>query len=85
MPDDFRVSITNAPGKGAYPISGFTYLLVYEKQNDAAKGQALVELPLVGEPRRARSRGALPLAYAPLPRAWSSASRPSCTSSPMRW
>ena len=28
MPDDFRVSITNAPGKGAYPISSFTWLLI---------------------------------------------------------
>ena len=28
MPDDFRVSITNAPGKGAYPISTFTWLLI---------------------------------------------------------
>ncbi len=31
MPKDFRVSITNAPGKGAYPISSFTWLLFYEK------------------------------------------------------
>ena len=31
MPDDFRVSITNAPGKGAYPISSFTWLLVPEQ------------------------------------------------------
>ena len=31
MPDDFRVSITNAPGKAAYPISSFTWLLVPEQ------------------------------------------------------
>lgn len=31
MPKDFRVSITNSPGKGAYPISSFTYLLFYKK------------------------------------------------------
>jgi len=43
MPDDFRVSITNAPGADAYPISGMTWLLVYEKQKDAAKGKKLVE------------------------------------------
>ena len=42
MPDDFRVSITNAPGADAYPISGMTWLLVYEKQKDPAKGKALV-------------------------------------------
>jgi phosphate transport system substrate-binding protein len=37
MPDDFRVSITNAEGKGVYPISSFTWLLVPAKFNDAAK------------------------------------------------
>jgi phosphate transport system substrate-binding protein len=37
MPDDFRVSITNAPGKSAYPISSFTWLLIPEKFKDAAK------------------------------------------------
>jgi phosphate transport system substrate-binding protein len=42
MPDDFRVSITNAPGADVYPISGMTWLLVYQKQKDAAKGRTLV-------------------------------------------
>ena len=37
MPDDFRVSITNAPGEKAYPISSFTWLLVPEKFNDKTK------------------------------------------------
>jgi len=37
MPDDFRVSITNAPGKNAYPISSFTWLLIPEKFKDTAK------------------------------------------------
>jgi len=41
MPADFRVSITNAPGKTAYPISSFTWLLVPEKIQDAAKRDAL--------------------------------------------
>jgi len=41
MPADFRVSITNAPGKGAYPISSFTWLLVPSKFTDAAKGKAI--------------------------------------------
>jgi len=43
MPDDLRVSITNAPGASAYPISSFTYLLVYKEQQDQAKGKALVD------------------------------------------
>jgi phosphate transport system substrate-binding protein len=37
MPDDFRVSITNAPGKNAYPVSSFTWLLIPEKFKDATK------------------------------------------------
>jgi phosphate transport system substrate-binding protein len=41
MPDDFRVSITNAPGKAAYPISTFTWLLIPEKFTDAAKRDAI--------------------------------------------
>lgn len=42
MPEDLRVSITNASGAGAYPISSYTYLLVYKDQPDQAKGKALV-------------------------------------------
>ncbi len=41
MPDDFRVSITNAPGKASYPISTFTWLLIPEKFSDAAKRDAI--------------------------------------------
>jgi phosphate transport system substrate-binding protein len=41
MPEDFRVSITNAPGKAAYPISSFTWLLIPEKFSDASKRDAL--------------------------------------------
>ena len=41
MPADFRVSITNAPGKEAYPISSFTWLLVPSKISDAAKRDAI--------------------------------------------
>jgi phosphate transport system substrate-binding protein len=41
MPDDFRVSITNAPGKAAYPISTFTWLLIPERFSDAAKRDAI--------------------------------------------
>jgi phosphate transport system substrate-binding protein len=43
IPDDFRFSMVNAPGDQAYPIAGTTWLLVYEKQRDAAKGKKLVE------------------------------------------
>ncbi len=41
MPADFRVSITNAPGKDAYPISSFTWLLIPAQSKDAAKGKIL--------------------------------------------
>jgi phosphate transport system substrate-binding protein len=43
MPDDFRVSITNAEGKDSYPISSFTWLLVYKSMKDPAKAKALVD------------------------------------------
>ncbi len=43
IPDDFRFSMTNAPGKDAYPIAGATWLLVYQQQKDATKGKKLVE------------------------------------------
>lgn len=42
MPEDLRISIVDAEGDDAYPISGFTYILLYGKQPDAAKGKALV-------------------------------------------
>jgi phosphate transport system substrate-binding protein len=42
MPADFRVSITNAPGKDAYPISSFTWLLIPSKIQDPAKKKAIV-------------------------------------------
>ena len=41
MPADFRVSITNAPGKDAYPISSFTWLLIPSQSKDAAKGKII--------------------------------------------
>jgi phosphate transport system substrate-binding protein len=43
IPNDFRFSMTDAPGKDSYPIAGATWLLVYERQKDAAKGKKLVE------------------------------------------
>lgn len=42
-PEDMRVSITNSSGPDAYPISSYTYILVYKDQKDAAKGKALVD------------------------------------------
>jgi phosphate transport system substrate-binding protein len=41
MPDDYRVSITDAPGKTAYPISSFTWLLIPTKFSDGAKRDAI--------------------------------------------
>jgi phosphate transport system substrate-binding protein len=41
MPADFRVSITDAPGKDAYPISSFTWLLVPQQSKDPAKGKII--------------------------------------------
>jgi phosphate transport system substrate-binding protein len=43
MPDDFRVSITNAPGKTAYPISSFTWLLIPQKIADPAKKKIITD------------------------------------------
>jgi phosphate transport system substrate-binding protein len=65
IPDDFRFSITNAPGKDAYPICGATWLLVYKQQKDATKGKKLVEFlnwALKDGETMARN-----LDYAPLP------------------
>src|SRR6185503_17199986 len=42
-PDDLRVSITNAAGENAYPISSYTYILAYKDQKDADQGKALVD------------------------------------------
>jgi phosphate transport system substrate-binding protein len=43
MPKDFRVSITNAPGKGVYPVASFTWLLLYENPKDKAQSKAMVD------------------------------------------
>jgi phosphate transport system substrate-binding protein len=66
MPEDFRVSITNAPGADAYPISGLTWLLVYEKQKDAAKGAKLVQF--LKWMMHDGQKLATDLHYAPLPK-----------------
>jgi phosphate transport system substrate-binding protein len=65
IPDDFRFSITNASGKNAYPISGATWLLVYQQQKDAAKGRKLVEFLKWSQTKGEEM--AKDLDYAPLP------------------
>jgi len=67
IPDDFRVSLTDASGKDSYPISGFTYLLVYQQMTDADKGTKLVNFLkwALNEGQEYPEK----LFYAPLPKA----------------
>jgi phosphate transport system substrate-binding protein len=67
MPDDFRVSITNASGKDAYPISSFTWLLIPEKIADPAKKKAIKDFLawMLADGQNMTE----PLAYARLPKA----------------
>ena len=65
MPADFRVSITNAPGKDAYPISSFTWLLIPTQSKEAAKGKIIQDFltwMLVDGQKMTAA-----LTYAPLP------------------
>jgi phosphate transport system substrate-binding protein len=65
MPNDFRVSITNAPGDNAYPVSSFTWLLIPTKSPDPKKGEILRDfLKWMLEKGESEATG---LAYAPLP------------------
>ena len=67
MPADFRVSITNAPGKGVYPISSFTWILLYENAKDKTQAKTMVDFM-----KWALSDGqkyCADLGYAPLPEA----------------
>jgi phosphate transport system substrate-binding protein len=67
MPADFRVSITDAPGKAAYPISSFTWLLVPSRIKDPAKKKAIVDfLSWMLGPGQKMSEA---LSFAPLPMA----------------
>ena len=65
MPNDFRVSITNAPGKDAYPISSFTWLLIPEKSKDEKKSKILADFLnwMVNDGQKLVAD----LSYAPLP------------------
>ncbi len=65
MPADYRISLVNQPGKDAYPIVGFTWLLVYEQQKDPVKGKKLVEFLNWSMHKGQKMAGAL--LYAPLP------------------
>jgi len=66
MPEDFRISITNAPGKAAYPICSFTYLLVPTRIEDANKKQVIKDFLtwMLNDGQKA----AEPLSYARLPK-----------------
>jgi phosphate transport system substrate-binding protein len=64
-PDDLRVSITNATGPQAYPISSYTYMLAYKNQKDAVKGKAIVDFLWWG--LHDGENFAKDLQYAPLP------------------
>jgi phosphate transport system substrate-binding protein len=65
MPADFRVSITNAPGRDAYPISTFTWLLIPARSNNPAKTRVLVDFLnwMLNQGQQQASQ----LTYAPLP------------------
>ena len=66
MPEDFRVSITNAPGKDAYPIASFTWLLVPSTIQDGAKRKVITDfLHWMLADGQAMAE---PLAYARLPK-----------------
>ncbi len=66
IPEDFRVSITNSAGKKAYPISSFTYLLVYETMvaEKTERLKRFIDWALLDGQKLASS-----LSYAPLPEA----------------
>lgn len=64
-PEDLRVSITNAEGATAYPISSYTYILVYKAQSDATRGKTLVDFLWWG--LHDGEAFAKDLRYAPLP------------------
>ena len=62
---DYRVSIVDAPGADSYPISSFTWILVYQRQRDAAKGKKLVDF--LSWALTDGEKEAVTLDYAPLP------------------
>ena len=67
MPADYRISITNAPGANAYPISSFTYLLIPAKSADPNKAKVLKDM--LSWIVKSGESEASQLSYAPLPQA----------------
>jgi phosphate transport system substrate-binding protein len=65
MPADYRISLVNQPAKDAYPIVGFTWLLVYHDQKDKLKGKKLAEF--LNWSLHKGQKMAAPMLYAPLP------------------
>jgi len=65
MPADFRVSITNAPGKGVYPISSFTWILLYETPKDKTQAKSMLDFMKWALADGQKFAGGL--GYAPLP------------------
>ncbi|MBP1728789.1 MAG: phosphate transporter, periplasmic phosphate-binding protein [Deltaproteobacteria bacterium] len=65
MPADYRISLVNQPAKDAYPVVGFTWLLVYQDQKDKVKGKKMVEF-LTWSLHKGQKMAA-PMLYAPLP------------------
>jgi phosphate transport system substrate-binding protein len=66
MPDDFRLTLVNAPGTESYGICGLTWLLIYRDQKDEAKGKALVGF--LKWAIRDGQKMTTPLLYAPIPK-----------------
>jgi phosphate transport system substrate-binding protein len=62
---DYRISIVDAPGPNSYPISSFTWILVYQHQRDAVKGKKLVDF--LNWALTDGEKEAVTLDYAPLP------------------
>ena len=65
IPSDYRVSITNAPGKDSYPIASFTWLLIPSRNSDANKQKIIIDFLnwMVNDGQKMTSQ----LTYAPLP------------------
>jgi phosphate transport system substrate-binding protein len=66
MPADYRVSITNGPGKETYPIASFTWLLIPSEISDASKKKAVVDF--LKWMVKDGQKYAKDLGYAPLPK-----------------
>jgi phosphate transport system substrate-binding protein len=68
MPADFRVSITNAPGADSYPVSSFTWMLLYQDSPDKAQGKVMVDFMKWALSATGGQQYCKDLGYAPLPK-----------------